>query len=196
MPVRVGSFAILLWRMIKKRHWCHILFEGTSETLPPPEKRDELTFEDHTGWRIPPEYHSFVLEFATKVTLYRANLWMLRGKAWFFIVRCNGDLAFYRLAFDSRRIIRQFPNIKPGGVIFGPSYTRPEFRGRGILGWAAKECFRYFTERGIRHFYADCAVTNKSSERAISKSGLQRVGTFEGTSAFFGLIKTKRRIAP
>ena len=184
-----------LARMFQARSWRHVLFHVSGDGIPDPERQEDLSFANCTGLMIPGRYRSFFLEFGSRWVLLRTNLWMLQGRAWFFVTSVDGTPANYVVAYDSKRARRRFPDVGPGGVIFGPVYTRSAFRGKSITPFALRSAVGHFVQKGVHDFYIDCAESNLPSKRSIEKAGFAFRGTYEGTTGFLGRTLTSCRVS-
>lgn len=180
--------------LLLKRSWSHVLFEASKDQIAPPPERPDLDFRDCTGRWIDRRYRDFFLEAASWLVWIRTNLWMMRGRAWYFVTLCDGTPAHYTTAYSALRGRPKFPDIDTTGVLFGPCYTRSQFRGKSIYPFTLQKAVHLLAAKGVTRFYIDCASVNTPSIQGILKSGFERVGEYTGTTACLGVFHSARRV--
>lgn len=93
---------------------------------------------------------------------------------------CNGEVAGFIWIFRASGNYReyfQFFTITPRDGVLCAAFTRPEYRGRGILPTLNRFGFQVAKARGMQYVYASCKTWNAASYRGLVKAGMQRVGT-------------------
>ena len=94
-------------------------------------------------------------------------------------VWADGTLAHVSWLLASDEMRRDPPHVvagRAGDAEITACETLPEFRGRGIYGYAIRHLLRVARARGARRIYMKTTSDNTASRTGIEKAGLTRVG--------------------
>jgi hypothetical protein len=118
---------------------------------------------------------------------------MRRGARLLCIVK-EGRLAAYGWIQKWDPFPRRFRWLAPRGTILGYFWTAREDRGQGLYGLLLDHCLAMAPDLGLPVIvYA--VPQNKSSIRGLEKAGFARLGKYELTCRFFGLICSHRTLS-
>ena len=102
------------------------------------------------------------------------------GTSYAYAVIADGQLAHISwllphsaMAIDPPRVVR----ARAGVAEITACETLPEFRGRGIYGFAIRNLVSLAREQGVRRVFMKTAADNKASQAGIEKAGLVRSGS-------------------
>ncbi len=137
----------------------------------------------------------------------RKMTFLQRGR--FFTMKLHGyrvyliginDEVYSSIAFSGGGY--RFPFANKKDLIYGPSYTIPEYRGQGLAARLGDAVIKEF-EKDYENIYATVKLTNEASLRCLEKNGYvkeRRIGVNEFTKIYylddggsFWLMKYSRR---
>jgi hypothetical protein len=101
------------------------------------------------------------------------------GRSYAYGVFVDGTLAHVSWLLPAEAVRRENPVVlKLGGdeAEITACETMPEFRGKGIYGFAIRRLFAVARECGVRRIYMKTTWGNKASQRGIRSAGLERAG--------------------
>lgn len=105
---------------------------------------------------------------------------MRRGRAW---VVCFGDerrgCVAYGWVQDWASFRRRYAMVADEGVVFGPFWTDPALRGRGLMGRLIGHALRLVDDG--RPAFAAIAPDNVASQRGFRAAGFARVARYRTT---------------
>ena len=117
-----------------------------------------------------------------------------RGMARLYILEIDGVTAGYCFTQNWSIFKRSLGWIDSSGVMLGPGWTDPAFRGKRIHGRLMKHAIYAEAERGFPKIYGMALVKNLAARRGIERTGPIFLGCHEIREYFFGLVNVHKSL--
>ena len=161
-------------RLLANRISQMIVYSADTSTVRAPEPRDGLAFQALT-----PEDLRSLSGWDDTLRSRQLDRLSRFGTSYAYVVLADGQIAHVSWLLPPSAIERDPPRVvkaRAGLAEITGCETLPEFRGRGIYGFAIRNLAEVARGQGVRRVYMKTAAENKASQSGIEKAGLERVG--------------------